>query len=72
MSDYPKGGDIQATRDWLDKESFAGVFSGWKADAILGLEKSDILSSVPGENGLKLWGFLKTARAHQQGKFIIN
>ncbi len=63
MSDFPKGGDIQDTRAWLDKEGFVDVFKGsWKADAILGLDKSDILSFVPGEDGLKLWGFLNTAR----------
>ena len=39
MSDFPKGGDIQATRAWLDKEGFTGKFLNWKADAILGLEE---------------------------------
>jgi len=34
----------------------------WKADAILGLERDDIMMAVPVENGLKLWGFLNTAR----------
>ena len=36
MSDFPKGGDFQATRAWLDKEGLEGVFENWKADAILG------------------------------------
>ncbi len=62
MSDYPKGGDIASTRAWLDKEGFVGFFDGWEADSILGLEKTDILASVPGEHGLKLFGFLNTAR----------
>ncbi len=62
MSDFPKGGDISSTRAWLDNEGFIGFFDGWKADAILGLDKTDIQTSVPGENGLKLWGFLNTAR----------
>jgi len=62
MSDFPKGGDIGATRTWLDRKGFDGIFVGWKADAILGLEKSDVLTVLPGENGLKLWGFLNTAR----------
>ena len=62
MSDYPKGGDVDLTRTWLDSEGFVGFFSSWKADAILGLDKTDILNFVPGENGLKLWGFLNTAR----------
>ena len=62
MSDFPKGGDISSTRAWLDKKGFAGVFLEWEADAIFGLDKTDILTSVPGENGLKLWGFLSTAR----------
>ena len=62
MSDFPKGGDISSTRTWLDKKGFTGFFDGWEADAILGLDKTDIQTSVPGENGLKLWGFLNTAR----------
>lgn len=70
MSDFPKGGGIEETRAWLDKKGFLGVFEGWEADAILGLEKSDILSGVPGENGLKLWGFLNTAR-QQSCKCIV-
>jgi hypothetical protein len=68
MSDYPRGGDIQATRDWLDKEGFTGKFTGWKADALLGQEKSDIIALVGNEaEGLRLWGFLNTAR-QKQGK----
>ena len=62
MSDFPRGGDVATTRAWLDKEGFTGVFLEWKADAIIGLDKSDILTSVPGEYGLMLWGFLNTAR----------
>jgi hypothetical protein len=72
MGDYPKGGDVEATRAWLDKKGFVGVFTGWEADAILGLEKTDILNIVKGEAGLKLWGFLNTARSistTQAGKF---
>ncbi len=61
MSDFPKGGDIEATRAWLDKECFEGVFIGWKADALLGLEERHILAHG-GENGLMLWGLLNTAR----------
>ena len=61
MSDFPKGGDIKATRAWLDKKGFEGVFIGWKADALLGLERADIIAHG-GENGLMLWGLLNTAR----------
>jgi hypothetical protein len=71
MVDFPKGGDISTTRIWLDKEGFIGVFGGWKADAILGLDATDILTSVPGENGLKLWGFLNTTRQTTGKKNII-
>ena len=62
MSDFPRGGDVQVTRAWLDNEGFIGAFVGWKADAILGLEKVDILSYLEGEIGLKLCGFLNTAK----------
>ena len=68
MSDFPKGGDIEITRNWLDKEGFRQVFKGWKADAIIGLEEVKLLTLVPGEEGWRLWGFLNTARAPQQGE----
>ena len=63
MTDFPRGGDIAATRAWLDTKGFTGIFVGWAADAILGLERADVNTMVSGENGLKLWGFLNTARA---------
>ena len=61
MTDFPKGGDIAATRAWLDTKGFQGVFVGWEADAIIGLEEKHILAQG-GEKGLMLWGFLNTAR----------
>jgi hypothetical protein len=61
MSDFPKGGDIEATRAWLDKEGFQGLFVGWKADALLGADKEDILIEAGGK-GRMLWGLLNTAR----------
>lgn len=63
MSDFPKGGDIKATRRWLDGEGFQGLFMNWKADALLGLERADILGRFENEEeGLRLLGFLNTAR----------
>ena len=61
MSDFPKCGDIEATRAWLDKEGFEGLFVGWKADAILGLEERHVLAQG-GDKALMLWGLLNTAR----------
>jgi len=26
MNDFPKGGDVSATRAWLDKKGFGGLF----------------------------------------------
>ena len=51
-----------ATRAWLNKKGFPDVFTGWEADALLGSDKSDIIATVPGVEGLKLWGLLNTAR----------
>lgn len=62
MSDLPKGGDVPATRVWLDKKGFVGMFNGWEVDAILGLTEEKIMSKVPGERGEMLWGLLNTAR----------
>ena len=47
MSDFPKGGDVQATRAWLDKEGFEGVFENWKADALLGKPDEFIRRNFP-------------------------
>ena len=69
MSDFPKGGNVESTRVWLDKEGFEGLFVGWKADALLGLEREDIRDNGGGD-WLKLWGFLNTAR--QLCNFIIS
>lgn len=68
MSDFPKGGDIEATRVWLKKKGFDGFFVGWKADALLGLEQEHILA-LGGENGPMLWGLLNTARI-SKGNFF--
>ncbi len=76
MSDYPRGGDIQATRDWLDKEGFKGKFKDWEADALLGKDDAYIKSRFDDtteaqEKAEILCGLLNTARqtpAPQQGK----
>ena len=76
MSDYPRGGDIQATRDWLDSKGFTGKFTGWKADALLGKDDNYIKSKFDDtaeaqEKAEILCGLLNTARqtpASQQGK----
>ena len=62
MSDFPQGGDVGATRVWLNENGFVDVLKGWKADAVFGLEKGEILLLVPGEDGLRLCGLLRTAR----------
>ena len=62
MSNFPKGGDIEATRAWLDREGFEGIFVGWKADAILGADKAYILKKAGEDAGERLWGLLNTAK----------
>ncbi len=48
LSDFPKGGDIETTRAWLDKEGFCETLIGWKADAIIGLKDEYVLEMLPG------------------------
>jgi hypothetical protein len=64
MSDFPNGGDVKATRTWLDRKGFEGLFIGWEAEALLGQDRADLLSLAGGENekSLKLWGYLNFAR----------
>jgi hypothetical protein len=67
MSDFPKGGDIQATRVWLDKKDFSGLLTGWEADAILGKSDEFIKTKFPqsteGQDKAEiLCGLLNTAR----------
>ncbi len=74
MSDFPKGGDIQATRAWLDKEGFLGKFVGWKADAILGKDEGYVKSKFDVDDQERaeiLCGLLNTARKYsvQAGKY---
>ncbi len=81
MSDFPIGGDIQATRDWLDKNGFRGKFIGsyWTADAILGKDDAFIKSkfeNTPEEQDKAeaLCGLLNMARRtppQPQGDFIL-
>ncbi len=76
MRDYPRGGDTETTRKWLDKEGFTGKFTGWKADALLGKDDAYIKSRFDDtaeaqEKAEILCGLLNTARqtpAPQQGK----
>jgi len=67
MSDFPKGGDIGATRTWLDRKGFDGIFMGWEADAILGKSDEFIKTKFPttadGQDRAEiLCGLLYTAR----------
>jgi hypothetical protein len=68
--DFPTGGGVTTTREWLNKKGFPEDFLGWEADAILSLDKNDVVSAVSGANGLKLWGFLNRARSTTGNKFI--
>ncbi len=75
MSDFPKGGDIQATRTWLDQKGFTGKLIDFEADSILGLNESHIHRLVGDEvQSIRLWGLLNTA--HQkfalQGKLFYS
>ena len=62
ISDFPRGGDIEATRAWLDKEGFQGLFVGWEADALFGADKAYILKKAGEDAGEMFWGLLHTAR----------
>ena len=72
MSDFPKGGNIEATRVWLDKEGFEGLFVGWVADALLGADKAYILKKAGEDAGEMLWGLLNTAKISTGKIFWFN
>lgn len=42
MSSFPHGGNLAATRKWLDSEGYNDKFVGWKADALVGADKEII------------------------------
>jgi hypothetical protein len=65
MSDFPKGGDVEATRVWLNEKGFYGHFPNYAADSLLGQEKSDIIETLGKDEGLRLWGLLNTAKQNQ-------
>jgi hypothetical protein len=68
MSDFPKEGDIEATRAWLDKKGFHfhGLLDDWDAEALMRVESVDLLVGVLGKNnegeGIRLWSLLNTAK----------
>jgi hypothetical protein len=67
MSDFPIGGDVVATREWLDKKGFHNLFNGWEADAILGKPDEFIKSKFPNtledqDKAERMCGYLTTAR----------
>ncbi len=52
MSDFPHKGSTETTRKWLDDNGFDNCFVGWKADALIGLDKIDVIQQIlPGEQG---------------------
>ena len=80
MSDFPIGGDIQATRDWLDQKGFKEKFIGWEADEILGKNDDFIKSKFENtpaerERAERLCGRLNWTRQilapQAQGKLIL-
>ena len=67
MTEFPIGGDIHATRIWLDKKGFVGFFQGLNADTLMGISDESIKLKFPEtENGKNqaeiLCGFLNSAR----------
>ncbi len=42
MGDFPRGGGVGSTRNWLNENGFVDILKGWKADAIFGLGKGEI------------------------------
>ena len=64
MNKFPLGGDIAATRVWLDSKGFVRMFVGWEADALLGAERQGIMREFKDHEleGERLWGLLNTAR----------
>ena len=70
MNKFPLGGDIAATRVWLDSKGFDKLFVGWEADALLGKSEDFIMSKFSGneDKGEILCGLLNTARKKSAGK----
>ena len=62
MSNFPKGGDIAATRAWLDSRGFNGLLVDFDAEMLLGADKSDIIDEIGVEKCRRLWGLLNIAR----------
>jgi hypothetical protein len=67
MTNFPKGGDVEATRVWLDNKGFINLFQGWKANDIIGKSDQFLKTNFPetfegNEQAEKLCGFMSTAR----------
>jgi hypothetical protein len=64
--DFPHGQDKAAVMDWLNISEFDATvqekFKKYNADALMGLEKDDIIELLGQDEGLRLWALLHTAK----------
>jgi hypothetical protein len=70
MTDFPRGGNADEARAWLEENGFHDVFVGWHADAVFKATSEDIFKELSGENGLKLWVCLQEARS-SEGRTVL-
>ena len=66
-------GSAADVAEWLGTKLFAAPivdnFANWDAEAMLGVTDIDLLLRIiPGNEGIRLWALLNTAR-NLQGKF---
>ena len=63
MADFPHGGNVELTQNWLQKHNFGNLFSEFNADSLTGLEKDDIIELVGNKvEAIRLMGMLNTAK----------
>ena len=69
---FPVDGTAVEIREWLRNEKFNEEtiqnFEDWNAAAMLGVSETDLKMKVTGDDGIRLWSLLNTARS-LQGKF---
>ena len=69
---FPLTGKAADVAHWLRSEDFKEAtiqsFTKWTAGAMLGVTETDLKMKVTGDEGIRLWSLLNTAR-NLQGEF---
>ena len=69
---FPLTGKVADVAEWLRTKDFTELtienFAKWDAEDMLSVSETDLKTKVTGDEGIRLWALLNTAR-NLQGEF---